>query len=299
MATKEYPEVYWAQHAISLSQNQSGQDICGGDAQGHARPAKYQYDHFTPSPGPYDLQIGADASGEPRPVGLWAEADNLGSQYAGSDLPKTSSDFEWVWQQQGSAADGAGSAGVLPAAGAASMIRAADNSIPPHQGRIDPNVPLMGLQMQTYDLGYPNRQGKLRVTKGVPPLALGTADAEYCARHSDQGAADMLGRNISPNAHFGGYGASPLEVSEGAGSGQVGTLMNIGYAGDFNESGLSPWAMSTALGGQYGAQQFITGYMQVSQSAQSPYGLQTREYGQQRGASNSVIGRSLRLTMLK
>ena len=284
MATLEYPDGYWAQHATSLSENQSGRDIGGGDAQGHAKPAKYQYGHSTPSSGLYDLQIGADASGEPRPVGLWAGADNLGSQYAGGDLPNTTSDVEWVWQQQGSAADGAGSAGVLPAVGAASMIRAADNSMPPHQKCIGPNVPLMGLQMQTYDLGYPNRQGDPRLPKGVPPLApqLGTVDAEYYARHSGQGAADMLGHDISPDAHFGGYGASPLEVSEGAGSGRAGTLMRIGRTSDFNESGLGPWAMSPALGGQYGAQQ-LTGYMQVAQSAQSPYDLQARVYGQQNG----------------
>ncbi len=303
MPTKEYPEGYWAQHPISMSKNQSGRHIGGGDAQGHARPANYHDDHFMPSFGLYNLRNGADANSEPRPVGLWAGADNLGFQYAGSDLPKTTSDNEWIWQLQGSAADGARSAGVLPAPGAASMNRAADNNIPPHQGHIGPNVPLMGLQMQTHDLGYPNRQGKPRFIKAVPPLApqTGTADAEYYARHSGQGTADMLGRNISPNTHFGGYGAYPLEVSEGAGSGGAETLMSIGYVSDLHESGLDPWAMSTALGGQYSEQQF-TGYVQVAQSAQSPYDLQTHEYGQQnglRGASKSVNGRSLCLTMLK
>lgn len=277
MTTQGYQEGYWVQHPIGMSQDKSGRDIGGGAAQGYARPAKYQYDHFRPSPVMFDLGTGAGANGEPRPAGLWGGADNLGSQNAGGDLSKISKDYEWVWQQQDSAADGAGSAGGLPALGAAPMNRAADNSIPPLQRHIVPNIPPMGPQMQLHNLGYPNRQGE-------PPLAphLGTAYAGYHAQYSDQGTANILNHNMSPGAHFDGYGAYPLEISEGTGSGGAGTLMGFGCASGLDESELDPWTMPTAVAGQSGVQQF-TGYTQVAQFPQSSYSLRTREYGQHNG----------------
>ena len=278
MSAQGYQEGYWVQHPISMSQDKSGRDIGSGGAQRHAKPTIYQYDHFRPSPGLLDLGTGAGAYGEPRPVGLWAGgADNLGSQHAGSDPSKTMFDYGLVWQQQGSATDGAGSAGGVPAPGAASMNRAADNGIPPRQEYIVPNIPPMSPQMQLHNLGYPNRQGK-------PPLAPQqvTADADYYAQYSNQGAADILSRNMSPRAHFDGYGAYPLEISEGAGSGGAETLMSFGCASGLDESELGPWMMPTAVAGQSGVQQF-TGYMQAAGSSQSSYDFRTRECGQQNG----------------
>ena len=282
MSTQGYQEEYWVQRPISMLQDKSGRHVGGGAAQGHAIPAIYQYHHFTPSPGLFDLGTGAVANGEPRPVGLGAGADNLGSQNAGSDPSKASRESEWVWQQQGAAAVGAGSAGGLPALGAASMNRAADHSILPRQGHTVPNIPPMGPQMQLHNLGYPNRQGKQPLA-----LQLGTAYAGCYAQYRDQGAADIPSRNIPPGAHFDGYGAYPLEISEGTGSGGAGTLMSFGCTSGLDESELSPWAMPTAAAGPSGVQQF-TGYMQAARSPQSAYNLQTHEYGQQdglRGAS--------------
>ena len=230
-----------------------------------------------PSLGLYELQIGTGASSAPRPVGLSGGADDLGAHHAVRDLSKTNGDYEWRWQQQDPAADGAGSADVLPALGAVSMNRAAHNNIPPHQEYIGPNVPL-GPQTQSYNLGYPNRQGE-------PHLApqLGTANAEYYGRYSGQGVADVLGHNVLLGAHFDGYGASPLEVSEGAGSGGAGAFTSIGRVSGLNESELGPWTTSGVVAGQYGAQQELTDYAQGEQSSRSPYDLRALEYVEQDG----------------
>jgi hypothetical protein len=186
-------------------------------------------------------------------------ADDLGSQHAVSDPPQTSSNHEWSRQQQDPATEGAGSAGMLPVFGALSMIRAADNSIPPHQGYVGPSVPLMGPQI--HNLGYPNRQGKhAHLTRGAPPLApqLGTADTESYVRHSGQGVADMLSHNIWPDAFFNGYGASPLEISEGAGSGGAGAFTSIECVGGLNGGDWGSWATSTAAAGEYNVRQDFT-----------------------------------------
>lgn len=267
MTTRGYPERYYAPHPNTSSQDKSGRDI-SGEAQGHARLAKYQH---IPSSGLYELQIGAGASSAPRPVNLLGGADDLGSHHAVRDLSKMNGDYEWLWQQD-AAADVAGSADVLPALGAVSMNRAAHNNISAHQEYIGPNVPL-GPQMQNYNLGYPNRQGE-------PHLApqLGTANAEYYGRYSGQGVADVLGHNVLLKAHFDGYGASPLEVSEGVGSGGAGAFTSIGRVSGLNESELGPWTTSGVVAGQYGVQQEFTGYAQGGQSSRSPYDPRVFEY---------------------
>jgi hypothetical protein len=69
MSAEGHPEGYWAQHPNSASQDKSGQDVDGGEAQGHARPtAKYPYNLHISSSGLYELRIGAGESGEPHPV---------------------------------------------------------------------------------------------------------------------------------------------------------------------------------------------------------------------------------------
>jgi hypothetical protein len=279
MATQGYPDGYYAQRPHNLSKDQYGQDTTGDESQRHAGPARYQYNYPITPFGGYGLQIGAGASGEPRPVGcLLGGADDLGSHHAVGDLSKTNSDYDWGQQQQDLAAGGAGSARVLPVLGAVSMNRAAVNSIPPNQGYIDPNVPLI----EFHNLNYPNRQGNPHLAEGVPPLApqLGTADAEYYVQYSDQGAADMLSHNMLPKADVDGYGASALEISEGVGSGGEGAFTSIGGVSDLNESELGPWTTSAVVAGEYGVQQEFTQGVQPSQPS---YDLRTGEYAQPDG----------------
>jgi len=184
-------------------------------------------------------------------------------------FPTTRGDYEWGQQQQDLVMMGAGSASMPPDLGAVSMNRATDDSVRPQQVYVDPNVPWMNPQC------YPNRQGKhARFIGGAPPLALqlGTADTVYPVQYGGQGVADPLG--MSPKVQLNGYGASPLEISEGAGSGGAGGFRTIGYVSDFNEGELGFWGTSTAVTGEYGAQREYTDYTHGARSTQSPYDLQ-------------------------
>jgi len=284
MSTNGYSEEYYTQHPPNSStKDKFGRDIGGGEGQGYANPAKYQYNPLILPFGVYGFQNGAGPSGEQRPVGLWGRADDLGLYHAVGDLSSTNTDFEWGVQQHDPATSGAGS-GVLAALGAGSMNRAAKNSIPPaHQGYIDPKV----LQAGHHNLGYPSRQGEppLPVGAGAPLLVpqQGTANGDHYLRYSDQDAAAMLSRNMLHKAHFDSYGASRLEIAEGAGSGGAGTFTSIGCASDLNKSTLGPWTTPTLVPGLFGGQQGFTDYTQGEQSSQPPYDLRTLEYVEQDG----------------
>jgi len=127
------------------------------------------------------------------------------------------------------------SAGIHRALNARPVHRPDRNNTPPHQGL---DVSLVGPQTPTYALNYPNGQHKIKHSTGSAQPRM--ADVESYTQYTGQGVADVPIRHPSFTAPFDGYGASPLKISEAAGSG--------GAAGVFmgNESTLSPWAMSTA-----------------------------------------------------
>jgi len=208
--------------------------------------------------------------------------DDVGPQQAVGSFPEASFDYKWSWQPQDPATEGGGSAGIHPALGAVWMNQAADDGFAPLREYFSPSVPLMGTQMPIHILGYPDKFEQ--PTEDVPILVsqLGTADVESYVRYSGQGVADMPTHNPWPVPPFDGYGASPLGISEGGGSGGAQALTSIGCVSGRNESQLGQWTTSTAAAGKYGQPQF-PGYYHRVRPTQSLYDPRAREYVEQNG----------------
>jgi len=208
----------------------------------------------------------------------WDRVDDVGPQQAVASFAEANIDYKWCWQQQqGPATEGVGSAGMHPGLGAEWKNRAADNSFAPPPINFAPNVPPMGPQMSRHVLGYPD---KFEQPTGDMVSQLGTANVEP---HVRQGAADMPTYNPWPMPPFDGYGASPLEILEGGGSGGAQAFTNIGHVSGRNESQLGQWTTSTTATGKYGGQPQLPGYLHGVRPTQSPYDPRAREYVEQNG----------------
>ena len=188
----------------------------------------------------------------------------------------------------------------MPAAfSAMSKSRATLVGISSHQTYGRPNVARVDPQIPIHSLGYPIQQVEceqfIESTPILAPQPAGAADAGSWVSNNDQSMAGMQRDDWWYGVPFDDPGVFGLEISEGSSSGGAGTFMNKsnGGAGAYmdercvvcvDESGLSPWTMTTSSAGEYGAQaQFFPGYAPGAQSTHSPYDPQTREYIGQNG----------------